>query len=245
MAPVNALKVGSLGGVTAFLLCSGCAFDRIEVSRPSLSLRDAQKAVLASTLSSTSAGWNGAALRVNRHRMVRESGSRDGYAFTRMMDIRVEIQGNEFCVRWGEAQESGWVYFKTRQDAVRLAEALLVLKDASGTPVTEEADFAAFLALAKGPRPEMPDATRADKALAEDAFRRKDFMTALYAYGDALDKYPLWPEGQYNAALLAAEVEDFELAAHHMRRYLVLAPDAKDAAASKGKLLLWERKTKS
>lgn len=43
---------------------------------------------------------------------------------------------------------------------------------------------------------------------------------------------------------LAAEVEDYELAALHMRRYLMLAPEAKDASAAKDKLLLWQHKAK-
>ena len=80
--------------------------------------------------------------------------------------------------------------------------------------------------------------------MAEDAFQRKDFTAALDAYCDALDRHPMWPEGHYNAALLAAEVEDYELAARHMRRYLVLAPGAKDAAAAEETFLLWQHKAK-
>lgn len=43
---------------------------------------------------------------------------------------------------------------------------------------------------------------------------------------------------------LAAEAGDCELAAQHMRRYLVLAPDAKDVVAAKDKFLLWQHKAK-
>ncbi len=128
-------------------------------------------------------------------------------------------------------------------------DALLTLKAAEMAPDTEEADFAAFTISAKvwllaSPNPEMPDEARAYKALAEDSFKRKDYTAALEAYCDALDKHPMWPEGHYNAALLAAEAKDYELAAQHMRRYLVLAPDAKDASASKDKFLLWQLKAK-
>jgi tetratricopeptide (TPR) repeat protein len=80
--------------------------------------------------------------------------------------------------------------------------------------------------------------------LAEDAFKRKDFVAALDAYVEALGMHPMWPEGHYNAALLAAELKDYELAARHMRRYLALAPDAKDASAAKDKYLLWQHKAK-
>jgi tetratricopeptide (TPR) repeat protein len=140
-------------------------------------------------------------------------------------------------------------YFSQAKYAANFIDAVLTLKKAALAPDTEEADFAAFTAsantwLAMRSKPEMPDEARAYKALAEDAFKRKDFTAALEAYCSALDKFPLWPEGRYNAALLAAETEDYELAAQHMRRYLVLAPDAKDAAAAKDKFLLWQLKAK-
>lgn len=113
----------------------------------------------------------------------------------------------------------------------------------------EEADFAEFTAnakiwLAANPKPEMTNDARAYRVLAEDAFEQKDFPAALDAYCIALEKYPMWQKGQYNAAIMASYAQDYELAAHHMRRYLVLAPDAKDAAAAKDKLLLWQLKAK-
>jgi hypothetical protein len=140
--------------------------------------------------------------------------------------------------------------FPNEAEAVRFAEALLALKAAATGPDPEETEVAAFAVRAEAWRalkskPAMPDSALAAKAMAEDAFKKKDFASALDAYLEALDQHPQWPEGQYNAALLAAEVEDFELAAHHMRRYLALAPDAKDVPACKEKLLMWERKAKS
>ena len=114
---------------------------------------------------------------------------------------------------------------------------------------SEEPDFAAFSAeaqiwIAATSKPEMSDDARTQKVMAEDAFKQKDFPGALTHYLAALNKHSMWPEGHYNAAMLAAEAEDYELAAHHMRRYLVLAPDAKDAQASKDKFLLWQQKAK-
>jgi tetratricopeptide (TPR) repeat protein len=125
-------------------------------------------------------------------------------------------------------------------------DAMLTLKAAAFAP---DADEAAFMESATGwqviiPKPPMPDDARALKLLAEEAFKRKDFVAALEAYGRALELFPMWPEGQYNTAMLAAEGNDYELAAHHMRRYLVLAPAANDAASAKDKLLLWQLKAK-
>jgi len=141
-------------------------------------------------------------------------------------------------------------HFEEEEYAMMFVDALLTLKEAFlEAPDTEEADFAAFVTSAKTwlmtmPKPEMSDDALTYKALAEDAFKRKDFTAALDAYCDALDRFPMWSEGHYNAALLAAENEEYELAARHMRRYLVLAPGAKDAAAAKEKFLLWQHKAK-
>jgi tetratricopeptide (TPR) repeat protein len=142
--------------------------------------------------------------------------------------------------------------FDTERDAALFIDAVLILKKAelaANNEDTEEANFAKFTADAKiwlvaMPKPAMSDEARTYKVLAEDAFERKDFTAALNAFCKALDRYPMWRKGQYNAAILAAEAEDYELAAHHMRRYLVLAPDAKDAVAAKDMLLLWQHKAK-
>lgn len=132
--------------------------------------------------------------------------------------------------------------------AAKFVDALIVLREAASTD-TEPADFAAFTVAANAwltttPKPEMSDEVRTYKLLAEDAVRRKDFSAALDAYRTGLMKDPMWPEGQYNAALLAAEAEDYEAAANYMRRYLVLAPDAKDAPAARDNLLVWQHKAK-
>ena len=156
--------------------------------------------------------------------------------------INVTAKGKETHFYWARADK---LY------ATAFINALLTLKHALlTTPDPEAAEFVAFTLraqtwLAAGAQSGMSDEARAYKMLAEDAFKRKEFTAALEAYGQALDKYPLWPEGHYNAALLAAETEDYELAAHHMRRYLVLAPDAPDAAIAKDKLILWQLKAKA
>jgi tetratricopeptide (TPR) repeat protein len=143
-----------------------------------------------------------------------------------------------------------WLHFFTTESQARMfVDTALILKAAAAASDSDATDFAAFSTAAQlwrdtVPKPNMPDEARAYKALAEDAFKRKDYGAAFDAYCEALDKHPMWPEGHYNAALLAAEAEDYELAAQHMHRYLVLAPDAKDATASKDKFLLWQLKAK-
>lgn len=133
--------------------------------------------------------------------------------------------------------------------ATTFIDAVLTLRQAALAPDTAETDFTAFTTnaqtwLATADKPEMPDEARAYRVLAEDAFKRKDFVGSLEAYIAALERHQMWPEGHYNAALLAAETEDYELAAQHMKRYLVLAPAANDTTAAKDKLLLWQLKAK-
>ncbi len=135
-----------------------------------------------------------------------------------------------------------------KASVTRFCDAMRSLEEAACAPDAKETvDFDAFQAGAKAwqamnPKPEMSDDARTFRVMAEDAFKRKEYTTALDNFGFALDRFPMWPEGQYNAALLAAEAEDYELAAKHMRRYLVLSPDATDSAAAKDKLLLWQHK---
>jgi len=155
--------------------------------------------------------------------------------------VNVSVNGKETDFYWERAD---------RPFAQLFIDAVLALKQAALAPDTEEeTNFTAFTARAKTwlattPRTAMPDEARAYKGLAEDAFKRKDFTAALDAYRQALDSYPTWPEGQYNAALLAAEAEEYDWAAQHMRRYLVLAANAKDATSAKDKLLLWQLKAR-
>jgi tetratricopeptide (TPR) repeat protein len=240
-------------------LTLGCAgVERVPVDPPgkSMTVREARDAVRAAFETSKMRRSDEVApIAVTRRWAAvsfRNTPNKRVIDFAELSDVRVEGYGADLWqALWKQASKTprggvamNHVSFVSKAQAVRFAEALLAAKQAAAAPGTEEADFAAFRARLGEPRPEMPDAARADKALAEEAFRKKDFTAALYAYGDALEKHPLWPEGQYNAALLAAEVEDFDLAVHHMRRYLALAPDAKDVAASREKLLLWERKAK-
>jgi hypothetical protein len=198
-------------------------------------------------------------VKINRHGVAfAASRKEDGMilncfvSFSEMNNLSVETWASWVSVRTnGEPvlSKEGDDGFETEHYAMMFVDALLNLKAAASAPDTEEADFAAFAAGAKTwlvatSKPAMPDEALTYKALAEDAFKRKDLSAALDGYCDALDKYPMWPEGHYNAALLAAETEDYELAALHMRRYLVLAPGAKDAAAAKEKFLLWQHKAK-
>jgi regulator of sirC expression with transglutaminase-like and TPR domain len=63
-------------------------------------------------------------------------------------------------------------------------------------------------------------------------------------YEAGLALYPTWPEGHFNAALIAAELGDYTDAAEHMQSYLELLPNAPDAHAARDQLDLWQLKAK-
>jgi tetratricopeptide (TPR) repeat protein len=92
-------------------------------------------------------------------------------------------------------------------------------------------------------KPKMPEDAYPQKVLAEAAYRDHDLAKAMLEYSSALQKFPTWPEGQFNAALIAGELKRYRSAVMHMKEYLALAPEAPDAQAAKDKIILWQDKT--
>ena len=91
-------------------------------------------------------------------------------------------------------------------------------------------------------KPVLPEALRRFKTLAEDAIQNKNFEKAIDYYEQGLEVSPLWPEGQFNAALLYGELQIYGQAMLHMKRYLELSPDAKDAQAARDQIIIWQSK---
>jgi regulator of sirC expression with transglutaminase-like and TPR domain len=56
---------------------------------------------------------------------------------------------------------------------------------------------------------------------------------------------PLWPNGHYNAAMVYAQMGDYESAIYHMKADLELTPaDDKEFQANRDRVLLWRGKLK-
>lgn len=91
-------------------------------------------------------------------------------------------------------------------------------------------------------KPEMPEEARRHRVVAEEAIKEKNLVKAVTEYDAALNVFPCWPEGHYNAALIAAELQFYRSAIHHMKCYLELVPGATDAQAAKDQLFIWEDK---
>jgi tetratricopeptide (TPR) repeat protein len=113
----------------------------------------------------------------------------------------------------------------------------------------ETASFPEFQAKAKAwremqARPPLPDEVIRLRVLAEDAYQNKEFERAVDFYEKGLAMEPLWSDGQFNAAILDGELGHYAEAAMHMRRYLELSPDSKDAKAARNKMYVWDEKAR-
>jgi len=93
-------------------------------------------------------------------------------------------------------------------------------------------------------RPVAPDGWDRHRILAEQGIKDRDFVAAILNYEAGVKAFPLWPQGWFNAALLYAELGEFESAANRMKHYLLLVPDAPDAKAAREKTIIWEDKAK-
>ena len=142
-----------------------------------------------------------------------------------------------------------FAFYLPREKAKQFKDAVISMKYHFSNQLIydDSAAFAGFQEKAKAWRvlpqkPAIPEEIRRFRVQAEDAFRNKEFDKTIDYYEKGLEVYPLWPEGYFNAALLCGEVGIYAKAICHMRRYLELSPDAKDAQAARDKMFIWEGK---
>jgi len=115
-------------------------------------------------------------------------------------------------------------------------------RDANAPLRTFTQRAAAWRALAT--KPPIPEEVRVQRLMAEDAFKANKPDEALHYYETGVQLYPTWPEGNFNAALIAGDLGYFDAAIEHMQAYLELVPDAADAQAARDKILIWQTKAK-
>jgi len=91
-------------------------------------------------------------------------------------------------------------------------------------------------------KPPLPEEVRLQRLLAEDAIKNKKPAIALFHYEHGLEIDPMWPQGYFNAALIAAEIGLYDQAVEHMQSYLELVPDAPDAQSARDQIVIWRDK---
>ena len=91
-------------------------------------------------------------------------------------------------------------------------------------------------------KPPIPEKVRAQRLLAENALQEKQLAEALNHYETGLEIYPTWPQGWFNASMIAAELGLYADAVEHMQAYLELVPEAADAPAARDQILIWRSK---
>jgi tetratricopeptide (TPR) repeat protein len=131
-----------------------------------------------------------------------------------------------------------------QQSAELVANALNYLRETIAAQDDALREFpqqaAAWRALAA--KPPLPEAIRGQRLLAETALTDRKAAQALVHYERGVELDPVWPEGRYNAALVAAELELYDEAVEQMRAYVTLAPDANDAQEARDHIVIWQDK---
>lgn len=145
--------------------------------------------------------------------------------------------------------QNGPEYFwesKGKDEAVSLANAFFVLKRYAEGYKEDDEKFAdeARKYREAAVKPPLSEETRRCQVMAEDALNNKEFEKALDYYLKGLASDPMWPQGQFNAAIIAGELKIYDTATLHMKHYLELCPESPDAKAARDRLYLWEGKEK-
>ena len=89
-------------------------------------------------------------------------------------------------------------------------------------------------------KPSLPETVRKLAIQAEVAVDRGQYEAAAALYQDALRLAPWWPEGHFNRAIILSNLRRFKEAVAQMKKYLLLAPDAKDARTAQDNMYKWE-----
>lgn len=128
--------------------------------------------------------------------------------------------------------------------APALANAINRLREMAGEQGMSLRNFAQAAAAwrALSPKPPVAEEVRAQRLLAEAAFKEGNLGKALHHYETGVELDPLWPEGRFNAALISAELKYYNDAVEHMRAYLELAPDSQDAQSARDQVVIWQDK---
>lgn len=169
---------------------------------------------------------------------------RYSFQFDKIKHVAVIREGNTFAIDIGPPW---YVHWKSEEDVRHFLDAVQAMKYyASSQPLLDDAiTFEAFREKAKAWRalqvkPALAEQALKFRVLAEDALRGKELQKAADYYEQGLAIEPLWPQAQFNLAILNGELQIYSLAVFHMKRYLELSPDASDAQSAREQMIIWQ-----
>lgn len=94
---------------------------------------------------------------------------------------------------------------------------------------------------AMSPKPAVSEEQRRYIVQANALAQQKEFSRAIALYAKALELNPFsYPAAYYNMALIAAQEHQYGNAIIHMKKYLLLVPQAEDARSAQDKIYEWE-----
>jgi tetratricopeptide (TPR) repeat protein len=136
---------------------------------------------------------------------------------------------------------------ETKDAAVSSANALFVLKryaEGYGPPKDPAAE-AAFQDEARKYRempvkPVLPEEARKYAVQGDFAVEKKNLAVAVDRYAEALKVAPWWPEGHFKRGVILADLDRYAEAIDEMKRFILLAPDAKEARVAQDNIYKWE-----
>lgn len=168
-----------------------------------------------------------------------ENGERPTLRFSEWPDLRpYDVGYTRFFIVSGSAAVAHT--FKDMDDVSRFHGAWLGLQREPPLDPTADATFQASLEQARASATDRTEDQRRAQVRAEAFVGAGRTADALEVYETTLASSPDWAIGHYNAALVAAELEQYELAITAMRRYLYLEPNAPDARAAQDQIYRWE-----
>lgn len=134
----------------------------------------------------------------------------------------------------------------TPEEATQFALALADLSRAAGMVAEEDRAFSVRAATwrALTPKPRLSVPGDRNRILGEQAMREKEFSRAVQHFENAVLTDPTWPSGNYNLALLYEAAGQAEEAARYMKRFLLLEPGSREAAAAREKVVIWEERAR-
>ena len=113
------------------------------------------------------------------------------------------------------------------------------------TPTKDAAAEAAFQEESRKYRemrvkPVLPEEAHKYDVQGDFAVEKKNLAAAADRYGEALKIAPWWPEGHFKRGVILADIERYDEGVDEMKKFLLLAPDAKEARAAQDNIYKWE-----